>query len=71
MDWLNDIATVPKGQHWWLTDPKMATRRNLIKEVKLSGRRRTVHNHNHGYFDFEPGMDSRLGSLRNQSNSGN
>ena len=70
MEWLDDATTVPKGQPWWLTDPKMEMRRRIVKEVKERGRKRTIKAHNHGYFDFEPGMDLKLYSRREQS-SGN
>lgn len=41
-------------------------RRKLILEIKRR-EKATIRVHNHGYFDFEPGMDGRLYSMRNRS----
>ena len=64
---LDDVAQVPEGQYWWLTDPTMANRRKFIKQLKENERTGTVQAHNYGYFDFEPGLEIKLYSKREMS----
>ena len=42
----------------------MTSRRKLVKVLKEFEQRGDVLVHNFGYFDFEPGMDIKLNSMK-------
>ena len=66
---LDDVEQVPEGQFWWLTDPTMANRRKFVKQLKADERTGSVQALNYGYFDFEPGLEIKLYSKREMSDS--
>ena len=50
--WLQPDATVPRTAPWWVKDPCMARRRELVLNMKRSNRESTPKVINEGYFDF-------------------